>query len=139
MRPIKRKNPIAPNIPKLAKILVISDGYVIDNRWAISETGVSFLTTSALPGQVGNSVIYGHNRRDILGELPQITAGDPIYIVLGDGNFVKYEVFETREVKPTQVEILNQSSDSRLTIYTCIGFLDKARFVVVASKIEKTS
>ncbi|OGD99509.1 hypothetical protein A3H87_04405 [Candidatus Curtissbacteria bacterium RIFCSPLOWO2_02_FULL_42_37] len=122
-------------IPRLAKILYISDGQVVDNRWTISETGVSYLTTSAIPGQVGNSVIYGHNRNEILGDLPQVVDGDPIYVILESGDFVKYQVAETKVIQPSQVEILNQSADSRLTIYTCTGFLDTARFVVVARQV----
>lgn len=122
-------------IPKLAKILYVSDGYVVDNRWTISETGVSYLTTSAIPGQIGNSVIYGHNRNEILGYLPQVAPGDLIYVVLTSGEFVKYQVAETRVIEPTQVEILNQSADSRLTIYTCSGFLDSARFIIMAKLV----
>lgn len=125
-------------IPRLSKTLYISDGEVVDNRWTISQTGVSYLVGSALPGSIGNSVIYGHNRNEILGYLPQVVAGDPIYVVLASGDFVKYQVFETKEVTPNQVDILNQATgDSRLTIYTCIGFLDQARFVVIAKKIER--
>ena len=124
-------------IPKIAKILYVSDGYVVDNRWSISETGVSYLTSSAAPGQIGNSVIYGHNRNDILGYLPKVTTGDPVYVVLATGDYVKYEVAETKVIEPTQVEILDQTHDSRLTIYTCSGFLDTARFVVVAKQIDK--
>jgi len=124
-------------IPKIAKILYVSDGYVVDNRWSISETGVSYLTSSAAPGQIGNSVIYGHNRNDILGYLPKVTTGDPIFVVLANGDYVKYEVAETKVIEPTQVEILDQTHDSRLTIYTCTGFLDTARFVVVAEQIDK--
>ena len=124
-------------IPKIAKILYVSDGYVVDNRWSISETGVSYLTSSAAPGQIGNSVIYGHNRNDILGYLPKVTTGDPIFVVLANGDYVKYEVAETKVIEPTQVEILDQTHDSRLTIYTCTGFLDTARFVVVAKQIDK--
>jgi len=125
-------------IPKLTKILYISNGQVVGDRWAISETGVSYLVSSALPGQTGNSVIYGHNRNDILGYLPKVTSGDPVYVVLANGDYVKYEVAETKVIQPSQVEILNQSQDSRLTIYTWTGFLDTARFVVVAKKVASS-
>ena len=124
--------PIKLYIPKLSRVLAISDGEVINDRWMIAETGVSYLTSSVLPGKTGNSVIYGHNKTGILGGLPRLIAGDLIYIVLDNGEFAKYEVFETKEVLPSQVEILNETGDARLTIYTCSGFLDQARFVVVA-------
>ena len=125
--------PIKLFIPQIDKALSVSEGSYVDNRWSISEGGVSHLTTSATPGTVGNSVFYGHNRREILGGISNLKIGDPIYIVMDSGEIVKYEVYETREIKPEEVEILNQSADSRLTIYTCSGFLDSARFVVFAS------
>lgn len=122
-------------IPKLAKPLIISNGVVVNNRWQISETGVSYLTASAIPGKVGNSVIYGHNKTEILGNLPRVVSGDPVYVIMKSGDIIKYQVFETKEVSPNQVEILNQTAESRLTIYTCTGFLDTARFVAVAKKV----
>jgi len=125
-------------IPKLSKTLDISAGKIIDGRWEISPEGVSFLVTSAIPGTLGNSVIYGHNRLNILGDLNQLSKGDVIFVVLDSGNFAKFRVFETKKILPTEIGILNQSSDSRLTIYTCSGFLDQARFVVLA-KLENIS
>lgn len=121
-------------IPKLNRVLNVSDGQYSGSRWVISPTGVSFLTTSATPGQKGNSVIYGHNLDSILGYLPQVQNGDKIYVVLSDGNIAAYQVTQTSTVDPTHVEILDQTADSRLTIYTCTGFLDTARFVVVAKQ-----
>ena len=122
-------------VPALKRTLNISDGYIDNGRWAISDTGVSYLTTSALPGKTGNTVIYGHNTQDILGGLWRVQNGDAIYIVLASGEFIKYQVFERKEVKPNQVEILTRTDDKRLTIYTCSGFLDTARFVVVAQEV----
>lgn len=123
-------------IPDIKRILYVSDGYASGNRWTVSETGVSYLTTSALPTQVGNTVMYGHNRQGILGGLWRVHEGDYIYVVLANGEFIKYQVYERKEIEPTQVEILESTDDSRLTLYTCSGFLDQARFVVVAKRID---
>lgn len=122
-------------VPKISKTLDVFDGQVVENRWSIASSGVSYLTSSAVPGAQGNSVLYGHNTRDILGNLPAVKNGDAIYVVMDNADIYKYEVSETKEVKPNQVEILNQTEDSTLTIYTCSGFLDTARFVVV-SKLQ---
>ena len=132
------QKPIKLYIPQMSRILYVSDGYVEGDRWAISPTGVSYLTSSALPGK-GNTVIYGHNTADILGGMWRVHQGDYIYVVLENGDFVKYQVFEEKEIDPTQVDILNQTDDSRLTLYTCSGFLDTARFVVVAEKVGETT
>lgn len=120
-------------IPKLRRALKISDGQVIDNRWTTSLTGISYLTTSAKPGD-GNSVMYGHNLDNLLGDLYLVKEGDQIFVVLSSGSVIKYQVFQEKEVTPQSVEILDPSQDSRLTLYTCSGFLDSARFVVVAKQ-----
>jgi len=127
--------PLKIYIPKLGRVLYISDGAVIDNRWVTSPTNVSYLTSSATPGSKGNTVMYGHNTISVLGGLWRVQDGDPIYVVMNNGQFYKYQVFERREVAPTEVSILSPSEDSRLTLYTCSGFLDSARFVVT-SKLQ---
>lgn len=127
--------PIKLYVPKLGKTLGIVDGVYEDGHWTIAPTGVSYLISSAPFTSPGNSVLYGHNTQDILGGLWRIEANDPIYVVLDSGDFVKYQVVEEKEIKPEEVQILNQTSDTRLTIYTCSGFLDQARFVVVATKV----
>ena len=59
--------PAKISIPKLNKNLDVSDGFVENNRWKVSTTGVSYLTTSGEIGKVGNAVIYGHNTQGVLG------------------------------------------------------------------------
>lgn len=124
--------PLEISIPKINKVLKIEPGEVAGNRWSVSETGVSYLTTSALPGSGGNSVMYGHNRINLLGDLNKAGTGDLISIKMDNGEVLTFRIFETREIKPDQVEILNATADNRLTLYTCSGFLDQARFVVFA-------
>lgn len=122
-------------IPKMDRVLAVSDGFLIEDRWIVSETGVSYYTDSAIPG-TGNSVLYGHNTKGILGGLWRLDEGDFVYVILKNGHFVKYQVSEEKEIKPTQVEILKKTPESRLTLYTCSGFLDTARFVVTANQVQ---
>ncbi len=127
--------PVKIYIPKLERTLDISDGEIVDKRWKVATAGVSYLTTSGQIGKVGNAVIYGHNTINILGGLWRVQNGDFVEVTAQDGKVYKYQIFERREITPDQVDILNQSADSRLTIYTCSGFLDSARFVVVGKLI----
>lgn len=120
-------------IPKMAQVLPVSNGYLNGGRWVTSQIGVSYYTASALPSR-GNTVIYGHNTKGILGGLWKVQDGDYIYVIQENGNFVKYRVYERKEIEPTDVEILDSTNDSRLTLYTCSGFLDEARFVVLAKE-----
>ena len=56
-------------IPKLERTLDVSDGFIKDNRWTVSQTGVSYLINSGRLGEPGNVVLYGHNTKDVLGSL----------------------------------------------------------------------
>jgi len=120
------------NIPKIKKDLMVEDGSYVGGRWEVSNGGVSYYTASNLPEAGGNTVLYGHNKTKILGELERVKNGDEIKLTLDGGKELVYAVSETRTIKASEVDILNQTSEHVLTIYTCTGFLDSARFVVVA-------
>src|SRR3989344_3261030 len=123
-------------IPKLERTLDVSDGFIKDNRWTVSQTGVSYLINSGRLGEPGNVVLYGHNTKDVLGRLWKVQVGDIVEVTDSGGNTYKFEIFERKEVKPNTVDILESTQDSRLTIYTCSGFLDTARFVVAGKLVE---
>ncbi len=105
----------------------------IDNgKWPSTKSGVSILTQSVVPGEKGNAVLYGHNWPNILGDLDKIRTNDLIIIKYSDNSEKIFTVEFTQEVWPDQTHILNPTQDSRLTIFTCSGFLDRKRFVATA-------
>jgi len=112
--------------------LSIFEANIAQNKWDTTSKGVSFLSSSPAPGQIGNSIIYGHNWNSILGDLKNVKPGDEILVTLSDGTVKSFEVEFTQTVKPSESSILNNSEDRRLTVYTCSGFLDRNRFVVTA-------
>ncbi len=105
---------------------------ITSNRWEATTEGVSYLSTSPTPGTNGNSIFYGHNWSSLLGKLPKIKPGEPIQIVMNNGDRQTFIVKYTSIVSPSQSSILNPTEDYRITLYTCIGFLDSKRFVVTA-------
>ncbi len=85
---------------------------------------------TALPGQTGNAVIFGHsvlpafynptNYLTIFSTIPTLIKGDTITVDF-DGITYKYQVEEKYEVEPTDIQILDQdASDSFLTLVTCV-------------------
>lgn len=85
---------------------------------------------TALPGQIGNTVIFGHsvlpsfynpeNYLTIFSTIPTLIKGDSITIDY-DGITYKYQVEEKYEVDPSDVQILSQDeSDSFITLVTCV-------------------
>lgn len=112
----------------------IEDTALVGNRWGVSEHNASYLTQSARPGEIGNIIVYGHNTQKIMGNIRALKGGEPIYVTTEDGVLHTYKVTELHEVEPVQVAYLQPTSEETLTLYTCSGFWDRKRFIVVAKK-----
>jgi len=124
--------PVYMKIPSINKELAVIPSEIVNNRWESTKKGVSYLATSPIPGELGNSVLYGHNYPNLLKDLTKVKVGDEITIVFENGGERKFDVYFTQEVGPNQSSILNPTDDKRITLYTCSGFFDSKRFVVSA-------
>ncbi len=105
---------------------------VENHTWKTSNSGVSFLSNGIKPGDHGNAVFYGHNWPNLLGNLKLVTPGDTIQIISNTGVIQDFTVSTVQQVSPLDISVLKQTEDKRITVYTCIGFLDSRRLVVVA-------
>ena len=128
--------PIRITIPSQNIDLGIYPAKIDGKKWEATTYGVSYLSSSPVPGARGNSILYGHNWASLLGALPNIKVGDKIKIELSNGAKYEFTVKFTSTVAPDQTHVLSQTDDSRITIYTCAGFLDTKRFVAVAFYIS---
>jgi len=124
--------PMALSIPSLSLSLAIYPAKIEGTVWQTTKHGLSYLSSSPTPGTKGNSVIYGHNWSGILGNLSKVKVGDAINVIFQDGRERKFNVQFISVVTPDQTQILAPSKDTRLTLYTCTGFLDSKRLVVTA-------
>lgn len=121
--------PIRIIIPSLSINLPVTPSRIINNRWEISEKTASYGLGSAIPGIVGNSVIFAHARYGMFGNLRNIKKDEKIYI-LTKQNWYEYKVVQTKVVLPTDIEVIKQTEDETLTLYTCSGFADTKRLIV---------
>lgn len=128
----EKANPALLKIESAEIFLPIIPSEIKDNKWDATTKGISYLKTSALPGETGNSILYGHNWASLLGNLKKVKPGEKISVIYSDGSAREFLVEYLAEVKPDDRDILQNSSDSRITLYTCSGFLDSKRLVVVA-------
>lgn len=119
-------------IPVLDIDLPVYQAKLSGTKWEYSTKGISHLSNTPWPGQPGNSVFYGHNWPNLLGKLNAIKIGDIFKISTVDGHELTYKVHQIDVVSPDHVEILDNTSDDRLTLFTCTGFLDSKRLVVWA-------
>ncbi len=99
------------------------------------DRGVGHITGTSVLGGSGNSGIAGH-RDGFFRGLKNITAGDEIEL-LSAGGTARYEVRETRIVRPSDVSVLADRGTPTLTLVTCFPFYKvgdaKERFIVFAT------
>lgn len=119
-------------IEKAGIDLPVFPGEIIKGKWTVVANGANHWRESAKLGEVGNVVIYGHNWKNLFGPIRTLKVGDEIQVKGENDQIYKYTITQTVSVKPTQVEIVAPTKEPQLTLYTCIGFLDSERFVVVA-------
>lgn len=124
--------PVTVRIPSLSIDLPVHTATIEKGKWPASPTGIMHLSSSPIPGEWGNSILYGHNWQNLFGPMKKIQKGDLVEVELSSGETRMFEVVMTDTVTPDQTHILSQSEDARLTLYTCTGFLDRKRFVVTA-------
>lgn len=128
--------PESIQIPSISANLSIIPTTIHGKSWETTSNGVSYLKSTPPPGSVGNSVMYGHNWKSLLGNLHQVKPGQKIVITMNDGVKKEFKVEYTAVVDPSQTYIIDNTKDTRVTIYTCTGFLDSKRFVVVALPVS---
>lgn len=115
-------------------------------QWqAPDEYGAGWHTTSALLGQVGNTVLNGHHnvRGQIFRYLDQLEVGDVIY-VYGGGWRYEYHITNTmivredpnapRDDRLENARWLLKSQDERLTLVSCYPYESNThRIIIVAA------
>ncbi|OGG11389.1 hypothetical protein A2Z00_00455 [Candidatus Gottesmanbacteria bacterium RBG_13_45_10] len=124
--------PVVLTIPTAHITLPIVPATITTGQWQDTKRGVSYLSASAVPGDVGNSIMYGHNWPNLLGNLRLVKPGDRLTVLLSNGQRRGFTVAFLSVVTPDDTRILANSKDARITLYTCTGFLDSKRLVVTA-------
>ncbi|MDY5098578.1 class D sortase [Clostridium sp.] len=98
---------------------------------------VGHFENTALPGEKGNFAVAGHRNsiyNEMFRDVNQLEAGDDIIVRTAKGEFT-YKVKEQKVIEPTDVDILDPTDDSTVTLVTCtIG--GKQRLVVIG-ELEK--
>ena len=131
----KGELPVQITIPSIGVDLPVEVGEIKNGVWQISGSSATFLGTSATPGSGGNTVIYGHNKTAIFGNLPYLSIGQKIVVKTKTGRIFNYITDQKYFVGPNSVDLVSPSDKEELTIYTCWGFFDTQRVVIKAKPI----
>ncbi len=141
---------IIPRINKNVPIITVSTEALVNRDWTRLEQeiqdalqdGVVHYPGTAFPGDDGNVVITGHSSyfpwdpgrfKDVFALLHGVKIGDKIYVYYKQKKY-EYEVYETKVVLPTQVDVLTQGGDERLTLITCTPVGTNLKRLIVLAK-----
>ncbi|MDD5102959.1 MAG: sortase [Candidatus Peribacteraceae bacterium] len=107
------------------------------------EKGVVHYPGTAKPGQAGNFFMTGHssyypwapgNYKNVFARLHMLSEGDDYWVYYG-GDKHRYIVRSITEVKPSNVDVLDQPADRRLsTLMTCTPVGTTLRRLIVAAE-----
>ncbi|MGH9275287.1 MAG: class E sortase [Acidimicrobiales bacterium] len=117
-------------IPTIGVDKIVVEGVALRDL----KKGPGHYPDTPLPGQEGNAAIAGH--RTTYGapfnRIDELVTGDEIFVETVQGEF-RYLVTEQMIVAPTQVEVLDDKGDNRLTLTACHPkYSARQRIVVVA-------
>jgi sortase A len=117
------------------------DQYVVQGTAAndLSEGPGHYIGTAA-PGQAGNVAIAGHRTTHgaPFNRLGVLAVGDPIYLTTTSGERLTYVVSQAPvAVSPTDVEVLNNFGDNRITLTTCNPEFSATQRLVVVGELQQ--
>lgn len=135
---------IIPKIGVRAPLVFIDTNQEIDVLKALRDGVVHYYGT-AYPGEVGNSVFFGHSSNDwwepggykfVFVLLEKLVPGDQYEIHYNSRKYV-YTVTETKVVEPTDLSVLNQTTEPTSTLITCTPpGTSWRRFIVHAKQVS---
>jgi LPXTG-site transpeptidase (sortase) family protein len=145
---------IIPRINENLPVIRVSSENLIDKNWDALEgdmqealkSGVVHYPGTSLPDQTGNTVVTGHSSyfpwdpgrfKDVFALLHDVVVGDKIALYYNQHKYI-YKISNIDVVLPSNLDILKQTPDQKLTLITCtpIG-TNLKRLVVTADLIEE--
>jgi sortase A len=102
--------------------------------------GPGHYTGTAMPGQEGNVAIAGHRTTDgaPFNRLGQLTVGDRVILTTLDGEQLTYRVSQDPlAVAPSDVAVLNNFGDNRITLTTCTPEFSASQRLIVVGRFQK--
>ncbi len=122
----------------------VMEGNAEVSIWQMVEKAAGWHLNSAVPGQVGNAVISGHNNigGSIFRNLHNLHPGDTLTVWTNEGTAIAYTVDEvnivpekyaTAEQRAANAQMISNTSDERLTLITCWPELSNTHRVIVVA------
>ncbi len=144
---------IIPRINRNVPIINVSTESLLKKDWEKLEQdmqqalrfGVIHYPGTARPGQQGNTVITGHSSyfpwdpgrfKDVFAVLHDVKKGDKILMYHNQKRYL-YEVTTTKKIWPSELNVLEPSSENKLTLITCSPVGTNLKRLIVEAKLLK--
>jgi sortase A len=125
-------------IPSIEVDAIVVELASMDDLESLSK-GPGHIPGTAYPGQPGNVVLSGH--RTTFGapfrRINELVPGDEIFLYTASGKYV-YTVSEQVVVEPTDLSVLDQSGEPRLTLASCHPEFSARQRIVVVSLLRES-
>jgi LPXTG-site transpeptidase (sortase) family protein len=122
-------------IPERGILAPLVPSIIADGNWEVNTHSASLLVQDGELLAENGFIIYGHNTAAIFSKLQQVKAGDEITLRYTDGRELVYSVVSTVVVSADERNVLEYAQEDTILVYTCVGFLDRERFVVIGKRI----
>ncbi len=128
---------------------VMYEGYVFD-QFKAPKNAAGWHPNSALLGEVGNTVLNGHNNIDgevfryldkvAIGDYIQVYSEDQVFTYVVTNNMKFLEAGESSKVRMQNASWIGESNDERLTLVTCWPYESNThRLIVVARPVNSVN
>lgn len=90
--------------------------------WDLSSDKAQFASLSKLNNnKTGNTLIYGHNNKQVFAKLNQIKSGAEALVYTDNGHVFKYVYKSSVETSPNDASVFYYQGPPMLTLQTCSG------------------
>jgi LPXTG-site transpeptidase (sortase) family protein len=122
-------------IPSLGIDYSIQPGHQINyTSWVISSTNPHYALVSAKANsKQGNTIIYGHNTKQVFANLTNLTAKQKVVLTTDNNQKFTYEYLKSEIIHPTDTTIFDNQGAPQLLLLTCNGFFNENRKVYIFS------
>ena len=122
-------------IPSITLDTAVVEVPVVDGTWEVAEYAAGYMQGTGLPGDPGNMGISGHLglRGAVFANLAAVAVGADVFVELAGWRY-QYRVREISVIWPGQIEVLDPTLSSTLTLLTCTNW-DTQRLAVTADQV----
>lgn len=139
---IKLDVPVSPADAR--KVLLAGDVY---DQWKAPKDAAGWHSDSALLGEIGNTVLNGHNNEfgEVFKDLNSINPGDTILVYSTESVFLYVvtnkmilpEAGESTQKRVENASWIGESLDERLTLVTCWPYESNTHRLIIVAKPDK--